>query len=1145
MNKLLIAAGILIAVVIAAIAAIPYVVDFNDYKDEISDRIARATGRPFDISGDLRLEILPTPRLRASNVTLANLPGAESPAMVAIDSLDVTVALGPLLGGEIRVERITLVKPEVEFLITRSGRQNWDFLDAMLASNSGAAIIDDTAIRLDDVGIRDGILRYRDERSGFVESLTGIDGRFSADNLHGPYSLLAEAELDGRRIAVDAVVGPVGGGRFGGVKVAVHVAEFDTEIKLTGSMTGTAAGTAVKGKLEAKGANAGGILALAAGIGNATAPAFPVLRGPMAVRAAVALSGRQLALSDIDLRIGGTAGTGAVAVTIAERPNVDARFSFGRIDLANLRPSSTDTDDGNGASNFDMPDGSTLRAFWPTRLPPDLTGVLEVDVGAISFGDGSVRQLVFGAQIADGELVLSKASARLPGGSTVRLSGRAAPQDGHLKFKGSIAASSDNLRALIASAGGDLTAVPADRLRRMDLTATVSLTPELVQIYGIDLAIDASRLTGGIGYRLRRRPSFGLDLAVDRLNFDAYFAETGVRPVDRPKDGTAGPGKSRFAGWPLLGRFDTNTRLRIGKLTVAGVAVNELELDASLIAGKISLRRARAASLAGLSLVASGTAAQIATDPTFDLDLQFGASDLTTLSRAFALALPIAPARLKDLNLRGHLFGSLGRPELQLAGAVAGLQLKGTGYIGLASVPRSISLRLAATADKTRPLTQLFDLPFDPRAEADGPLHLDLALDGSLGAIDMTLDGTLAGGTVTVKGQVRPFDDADRFDLRVGVDHPDLVDFAGLFGADYVPRVANIGGVNLTAVVRRELDEVRIDDMLAQLGPADLTGKATLSLIGERPALNVEMRSNEVIADLFLPIDLAVPRSIDMDVMLTAPALEYAGLQFESPRLRARVTDGILTLAPLTARLFDGDLEATLTRSRTPRPRYKMDVTLRQADLGQASMAAVGASRVQGRFDFDGKFNAIGDDPAGLIENLSGRATVTARDGSLRRADLALLGARLANDTGADDVAEALDAVLGEGQSALRQAAGSWVVDRGVARTTDMSVDLDATRARMEGAIDLADWSIDLRTVLTWPEQLGLPALGVEFKGPIGASERRIRARALQAFLADRVTPEPAAAEPSLQSSDTDQAVDGPRAGDDVITDAPAARAPH
>jgi len=1142
-NKLLIAVGILIGVIIAAIAAIPYVVDFNDYKDEISDRIARATGRPFDISGDLRLEILPTPRLRASDVTLANLPGAENPAMVAIASLDVTVALGPLLGGEVRVERITLVKPEVEFLVTRSGRQNWDFLEAMLASEPGGAAIDDTAIRLDDVGIRDGILRYRDERSGFVESLTGIDGRFSADDLHGPYSLLVEAALDGRQVAVDAVVGPVGGGRFGGIKVTIRLTEIDAEIKLTGSLTGTAAGTAVKGKLEAKGANAGGILALAAGIGNDTAPTFPALRGPMAVRAAVALSGRQLALSDIDLRIGGTAGTGAVAVTLAERPNVDARFSFSRIDLADWRSSLSGG--GSGPARFGMPDGSTLRAFWPTWLPPDLTGVLEVDVGAISFGDGSVRRLAFGAQIADGELVLSRASARLPGGSDVRLSGRAVPQDGHLRFDGALTATSDNLRALIASAGGDLTAVPADRLRRLDLTATVSLTPELVQIYGIDLAIDASRLTGGIAYALRQRPSFGLDLAVDRLNFDAYVVETGVRPTDQPSGATPGAEQASFRGWPLLGRFDTNAKLRVGKLTIAGVAVNELELDASLIAGKISLRRARAASLAGLSLVASGTAAQIATSPTFDLDLQFGASDLTTLSRTFALALPIAPARLKDLNLRGHLFGSLGRPELQLAGAVAGLQLKGTGYVGLASDPRTISLRMAAAADRTRPLARLFDLPFNPRAEADGPLQLNLALDGSLSTMDMVLDGTLAGGTVTVEGQVRPFDDAERFDLRVGLDHPDLVDFAGLLGADYVPRAANIGGVNLSAVVRRQADEIRADDVLAQIGPADLAGKVALSLTGERPMLSAELRSNEVIADLFLPIDLDLPRSIDMDVVLTAPALEYAGLQFESPRLQARVADGILTLAPMTARLFDGDLEATLARSLDPRPRYELDITLRQADLGQASMAITGAGRVQGRFDFDGDFNATGDNPARLVENLNGGANFTVRGGRLLGADLALLGERLANDTGAADVDKALDAVLGEGQSGLQQATGSWVVESGVARTTDMKVDFDATRVGVEGAIDLAHWSMDLRTTLTWPEQAALPALGVGFKGPIGASERRIRARALQAFLADRATPEPAASESSPQVPNTDQAVGAPTAGDDVITDPPPTRVPH
>ncbi len=130
MKKVLIGVVGLLVVAVVALLVGPGFVDWNRYKPRIAEMAEDATGRRLSIDGDISLAILPQPTLSVHALRLANLPGAAAPDMLRLETLDVQSALLPLLFGNIQVQGVTLIEPEVDLVVLADGRRNWVFTPA-------------------------------------------------------------------------------------------------------------------------------------------------------------------------------------------------------------------------------------------------------------------------------------------------------------------------------------------------------------------------------------------------------------------------------------------------------------------------------------------------------------------------------------------------------------------------------------------------------------------------------------------------------------------------------------------------------------------------------------------------------------------------------------------------------------------------------------------------------------------------------------------------------------------------------------------------------------------------------------------------------------------------------------------------------
>ncbi|MCZ6696530.1 MAG: AsmA family protein [Acidobacteria bacterium] len=126
--------GLLVA---AAVVALPRLVDVNQYRPLIVEKVRELTGRTVEL-GDISLRILPMPALHVEQIAVSEGPRYPGSAAMKTDSLAVRVELLPLLRGRVAIRSVVLDKPSINLIRDAQGRWNFDDLIARAGVAAGS-----------------------------------------------------------------------------------------------------------------------------------------------------------------------------------------------------------------------------------------------------------------------------------------------------------------------------------------------------------------------------------------------------------------------------------------------------------------------------------------------------------------------------------------------------------------------------------------------------------------------------------------------------------------------------------------------------------------------------------------------------------------------------------------------------------------------------------------------------------------------------------------------------------------------------------------------------------------------------------------------------------------------------------------------
>src|ERR1700686_3460083 len=125
MSRRLKIVGIVVAVLIVIVIAIPLFIDANAFRPRLESELTAALGRPAKV-GNLSLSLL-LGGVTADNISIADDPAFSKSPFVQAKSLKVGVELLPLIFSKtLNVTEMTLNEPEISLVRSQNG-EKWNY----------------------------------------------------------------------------------------------------------------------------------------------------------------------------------------------------------------------------------------------------------------------------------------------------------------------------------------------------------------------------------------------------------------------------------------------------------------------------------------------------------------------------------------------------------------------------------------------------------------------------------------------------------------------------------------------------------------------------------------------------------------------------------------------------------------------------------------------------------------------------------------------------------------------------------------------------------------------------------------------------------------------------------------------------------
>ena len=218
----------LVLLLIVVSLTLPFIIDPNDYKDEIISRVKQETGRELAIPGDITLSVFPWLGVQLGEVSFGNAPGFGDQPMARINAVDVRVKLLPLLSKQVQIDHITLDGLSLSLQRNAKGRTNWDDLvrqpdvtqeakpspqETQVTENAGGGIL--AALAVDGLSLSNSKIDWQDAQAKQHYSLNDVNLTLGAVAFDRAFPLKADLEFTSRNpqasgkfdIAVNVTVG--------------------------------------------------------------------------------------------------------------------------------------------------------------------------------------------------------------------------------------------------------------------------------------------------------------------------------------------------------------------------------------------------------------------------------------------------------------------------------------------------------------------------------------------------------------------------------------------------------------------------------------------------------------------------------------------------------------------------------------------------------------------------------------------------------------------------------------------------------------------------------------------------------------------------------------------------------------------------
>jgi len=1058
----------------------PSFIDWNKYKPQIIEQAKSAAGYDIAIAGNLSLSLIPAPQMKIEGLSV-KAPRGKEPNLLTMKQANVSVKLFPLISGNVVVDTVRLVNPDIKLEILPDGSNSW-MSDKLLADgNSDTATSADGAsapaqpskanqISLDKVTIEDGRVSYLDRRSGKEQLAEKINLDLKAESLSGPFAAGGSLLYGGKTIEIDAKTK-----RAEGSKKEIPA---DLEISLPEMNARTAFNgiialdpMEIQGKLEVNADNLASVLALGGGEGS------PALTRKLVFSGLVTANEENFKSEEVDITFGDAKGKGSVSVANLKSQNpvkFEADMAFdGILNLDQLAPAKDKGKEERVEEK--VAKGEKLSpsggGFIPESLslPFPIDGTLKITADGIQSGGQTYKGVVAQITKAASAIDVTAKAMDIPG--KTKIEGKAALRytsssqsgekgmtyaDPSMTFAavGSSEQLPTLLRAFVAD-GKDNKALEIWKSGQFDLTGTID--PSTVKVSNSTLKLDQTTIALNASYKPRGangRADVMLDLTTDTVDIDYIQSRLNGQNKQAVQKDAAAKADVKKALEPVRS-FSVPVNL------VFDISAQKAIFNAQQITGIRIKGRA-----AGESLNLEVASAQ---------DYMGAAASLKGVI-----------VNMKDLS----------GIDMSFYGKTSDLKSLMTSLkMDTSKLPQTISSAEANIAAKG----QADELVFDAKISA---------LNGALNAAgDMT--GLL--------------DKPSFSNLTIGASHPNLVKAIQIMNPAFTggPGLEQPFDFNAKAVQNGKSYD--LSGMKATLGKTSISGDLKIDTGGEIPSVTGKVVAGVIPLDDLLGAKNAAAKSggagggsagsggdagggkwsrttietgwmhtIQLDLDLSAQSITYGGWNFTKPSTKINLKGGNLSVDNLQSGLFGGNanLSAKVVDPADQKQPLSLAIQSKMTNVALEPLmfAMSGSNRLKatGDVSLDFDVRSTGLSAHALVSDLQGKANLDGKSVILKGFDLAQIGLAFV-DTGKpmDRLSSIMTGATSGGETRFDTVGGAYDISQGIVRITSMALDGPAANIKSTGSANLPLWTIDTIHTITLKQAKEAGAFDVAIKGPL------------------------------------------------------------
>ncbi len=466
---------VLFLVVGLGVAALVYLVDWNDFKDTIQNQVKKQTGRDLLIAGDLSPSVFPWAGISIGEISLANADGYGDTPFARIGGADVKVKLLPLIKREINVRTVELTGLQVDLQRAEDGTTNWD--DLLNSTSTTTTTVDEgnadtqvttevegssatiAALAVGGIQITDANVSWKDAMTATDAALSGFNLQTGAIELEKPFDLNVDFSVASQSMDLNADVNGTGELMIDLDSQIYMVKGFTLNTNATGGalpngeLDATVAADVVARladqQIDVSSISLGALgLQLDGTINVTNLDTEPAITGQFAsnefspremfgklgieppvtadetvlntasLQLALAATPNSAELNDLTISLDDTTFTGKASVPSLAGSIPPLRFDFAvdAIDLDRYLPPTSDAA-ANDEATTESDDAPAADPDAPIELPTEMMRQLDIDgtfsVGSVKVSNLTTRDIVVPVKAAGGKLALQDMQASL------------------------------------------------------------------------------------------------------------------------------------------------------------------------------------------------------------------------------------------------------------------------------------------------------------------------------------------------------------------------------------------------------------------------------------------------------------------------------------------------------------------------------------------------------------------------------------------------------------------------------------------------------------------------------------------------------------------------------------------------------------